>query len=392
MITDGLQFIALLFFISGVLLWLEKKYKDGRFFKYVPAMVIIYFGSMLLSTFKVWDMSAESVSNARSVLKDAILPAMIFLMLLRADLRDIAKLGPRMIISFFTSSVTIMLGFVIAFSIFKGSLADNAHQTLGALAGSWVGGTQNMVAVQEAIGLEGSGMGYTLLIDSIDYSIWIMFLLFLVPFADKFNKWTKADTTKIDNINAHLTEKFSKINKVITYQDIFFLLGISLAVTAVTNVIGGKLAEIPGLSFMGQTGLAIITTTILGVICAMTPLSKIPGSPELSNVMLYMLIGLIASNANFKELTEAPAYILTGFVVLIVHGVLMTIISKLFKMDLFTCGVASLANIGGVASAPVLAAAYSQSLVPIAVLMALLGTITGTFFGIALSHFLAFIA
>ncbi|WP_300409580.1 DUF819 family protein [Lagierella sp.] len=392
MITDGLQFIALLFFISGILLWLEKKYKDGRFFKYVPAMVIIYFGSMLLSTFKVWDMSAESVSNARSVIKDAILPAMIFLMLLRADLRDIAKLGPRMIISFFTSSVTIILGFVIAFSIFKGSLADNAHQTLGALAGSWVGGTQNMVAVQEAIGLEGSGMGYTLLIDSIDYSIWIMFLLFLVPFANKFNKWTKADTTKIDNINAHLTEKFSKISKVITYQDIFFLLGVSLAVTAITNVIGGKLAELPGLSFMGQTGLAIITTTILGVICAMTPLAKVPGSPELSNVMLYMLIGLIASNANFKELTEAPAYILTGFVVLIVHGLLMTLISKLFKMDLFTCGVASLANIGGVASAPVLAAAYSQSLVPIAVLMALLGTITGTFFGIGLSHFLAYIA
>lgn len=389
MITNGFHFVALLLFVSGIIIYLEKNFKDSLFFKYIPALVVIYFGSMVLSTLGVWDMTSKSVSGARSVLKDAILPAMIFLMLLRADLRDIAKLGPRMIISFFTSSLTIMAGFVIAFVLFKNHLAENAPLTFGALAGSWVGGTQNMVAVQQAVGLEGSGMGYTLLIDSIDYSIWIMFLLFLVPFQAKFNKWTKADTTKIDNINEHLTKKFSTISKEIKFQDIFFLLGVSFAVTAITGIIGDKMVQIPSLSFMGATGWSIIITTILGVIAAMTPLSRIPGSPELSNVLLYILIGLIASNANFLELTQAPYYIIAGFVILIVHGLLMTLISKIFKLDLFTCGISSLANIGGVASAPVLAAAYSQSLVPIAVLMALIGVITGTFFGIGVAKFLA---
>ena len=392
MITDGFQFIALLFFVSGIVIYLEKKLKNGIFFKYIPALVIIYFGAMILSTLGVWDMNVESVSKARSVLKDAILPSMIFLMLLRADLRDIAKLGPRMIISFFTATFTIMIGFVVAFLIFKGSLASNAPLTFGALAGSWVGGTQNMVAVQQAVGLEGSGMGYTLLIDSIDYSIWIMFLLFLVPFANKFNKWTKADTSKIDNINEHLTAKFSTISKEITFQDIFFLLSVSLGVTAVTGIMGNELVKVPALAFMGATGWTIIITTILGVIFAMTPLARIPGSPEVSNVLLYMLIGLIASNANFMELTQAPAYILAGFVILIIHGVLMAIIGKVFKLDLFTCGIASLSNIGGVASSPVLAAAYSQSLVPIAVLMALIGVITGTFFGIGVAKFLTLLA
>ena len=392
MITDGFQFIALLFFVSGIVIYLEKKFKNGIFFKYIPALVIIYFGAMILSTLGVWDMNVESVSKARSVLKDAILPSMIFLMLLRADLRDIAKLGPRMIISFFTATFTIMIGFVVAFLIFKGSLAPNAPLTFGALAGSWVGGTQNMVAVQQAVGLEGSGMGYTLLIDSIDYSIWIMFLLFLVPFANKFNKWTKADTSKIDNINEHLTAKFSTISKEITFQDIFFLLSVSLGVTAVTGIMGNELVKIPALAFMGATGWTIIITTILGVIFAMTPLARIPGSPEVSNVLLYMLIGLIASNANFMELTQAPAYILAGFVILAIHGILMAIIGKVFKLDLFTCGIASLSNIGGVASSPVLAAAYSQSLVPIAVLMALIGVITGTFFGIGVAKFLTLLA
>ena len=392
MITDGFQFIALLFFVSRIVIFLEKRFKNLIFFKYIPALVIIYFGAMILSTLGVWDMNVESVSKARSVLKDAILPSMIFLMLLRADLRDIAKLGPRMIISFFTATFTIMIGFVVAFLIFKGSLASNAPLTFGALAGSWVGGTQNMVAVQQAVGLEGSGMGYTLLIDSIDYSIWIMFLLFLVPFANKFNKWTKADTSKIDNINEHLTAKFSTISKEITFQDIFFLLSVSLGVTAVTGIMGNELVKVPALAFMGATGWTIIITTILGVIFAMTPLARIPGSPEVSNVLLYMLIGLIASNANFMELTQAPAYILAGFVILIIHGVLMAIIGKVFKLDLFTCGIASLSNIGGVASSPVLAAAYSQSLVPIAVLMALIGVITGTFFGIGVAKFLTLLA
>ena len=392
MITDGFQFIALLFFVSGIVIYLEKKFKNGIFFKYVPALVIIYFGAMILSTLGVWDMSVEGVSKARSVLKDAILPSMIFLMLLRADLRDIAKLGPRMIISFFTATFTIMIGFVVAFLIFKGNLASNAPLTFGALAGSWVGGTQNMVAVQQAVGLEGSGMGYTLLIDSIDYSIWIMFLLFLVPFANKFNKWTKADTSKIDNINEHLTAKFSTISKEITFQDIFFLLSVSLGVTAVTGIMGNELVKVPALAFMGATGWTIIITTILGVIFAMTPIARIPGSPEVSNVLLYMLIGLIASNANFLELTQAPAYILAGFVILAIHGILMAIIGKVFKLDLFTCGIASLSNIGGVASSPVLAAAYSQSLVPIAVLMALIGVITGTFFGIGVAKFLTMLA
>ncbi len=392
MITDGFQFIALLFFLSGVVVFAEQKFKESAFFKYIPALVVIYFGAMILSTLNVWDMSVDSVSTARGVLKSAILPAMIFLMLLRADLRDIAKLGPRMILSFFAATLSIVIGFVISFTVFKGALDPNAPMTFGALAGSWIGGTQNMVAVQQAIGLEGSGMGYTLLIDSIDYSLWIMFLLFLVPFAPKFNKWTKADTSKIDTINEHLTAKFDKIRKIITFQDIFFLLGMALAVTAITGALGSAMANSAAFSFMGGTAWTIILTTILGIIAAMTPLAKIPGSPEVSNVLLYALIGLIASNANFLELTEAPAYILSGFLILAIHGILMLIISKIFKLDLFTCGIASLANIGGVASSPVLAASYSQALVPVAVLMALIGVITGTFFGIGVSELLQMLA
>lgn len=391
MITNGFQFIAFIIFFAGTVIWLENKYKDSKFFTYVPALIIIYFGVMLMSTFKVWDMGEASVSLARGEIKTAILPAMIFLMLLRADLRDIVKLGPRLIITFFAATASIIIGFIVSFFFFKGALASNAPQTFGALAGSWIGGVQNMAAVQQALGLNDAGMGYTLLIDSIDYSMWIMFLLALVPFAARFNKWVKADTSKVDNLNERLTAKFANISKEITFPHMIFLLGVAFAVAAVCMHIGGVLdAMMPNV--LGASAWAIIVTTVVGIVCAMTPLGRIPGAPELSNLLLYVLIALIAANANFAELTQAPAYILAGFVILAIHGLSMVGLAKLFKLDLFTCGIASLANIGGVASSPVLAAAYSQALVPVAVLMALIGVITGTFGGIMVSKILEFIA
>ena len=121
----------------------------------------------------------------------------------------------------------------------------------------------------------------------------------------------------------------------------------------------------------------------------MTKFGKLPGSNQVANVMLYSLVGLIASGAKFSELTEAPLYIFSGFVILAVHIVLMIIIAKIFKLDLFSCGIASLANIGGVASAPILAASYGESLIPIGVLMAMLGYIVGTGGGLLVGSILS---
>jgi len=388
MIQNGFSFIAFLLFFAGVIIWLENKYKTGKFFKYIPAIIIIYFTVMLMSTFGVWEMT-DSVKMARGSIKDAILPAMIFLMLLRADLRDILKLGPKLIGTFFAASASIALGFIISFMIFKDFLAANSALTFGALAGSWFGGTQNMVAVQQALGLNDAGMGYTLLIDSIDYSMWIMFLLFLVPFANSFNKWTNANTSSLDELNEHLTAKFDSIEKEIRFPDMMFLIGIAFGVSALATFVANYL---PSNAFVSGSAWTIIIVTVAGVVAAMSPLGKIPGSPELSNVLLYTLIALIASSANFGELTQAPAYIMAGFVILAIHGVIMSILAKIFKLDLFTCGIASLANIGGVASSPVLAAAYSPALVPVAILMALIGVIVGTFGGIGIATILQMLA
>jgi uncharacterized membrane protein len=153
-----------------------------------------------------------------------------------------------------------------------------------------------------------------------------------------------------------------------------------------SKVLAGYL---PHTSFLSGTTWTVIIATVAGVLCAMTPMSKLPGAQQMSNLILYVIVGLIASRANFAELTQAPYYILAGFVILAVHVITLSIVAKIFKLDLFTCGVASLANIGGVASAPILAASYSEALIPIGVLMAMMGYVVGTGGGLLVGKILS---
>ena len=171
-----------------------------------------------------------------------------------------------------------------------------------------------------------------------------------------------------------------------------FLLGLGLLASALcTNggtAIYGAVSELPFFSWFDKATYIIVLITVAGLVLAMTPIGKIAGSAELSNIMLYMVIALIASRASFMELLEGGMlwWIVAGFIILAIHGILMLICAKLFKLDMFTCGVASLANIGGTASAPILAASYSSSLVSVGVLMALMGYVVGTFGGIGVGY------
>ncbi len=382
MIEDGFTYVALLITIGSAIIYTEKK-SQHKLFAYLPSIVILYFVVMLFSTFGVWQKS-ESVTAAYTFLKSNLLPAMIFLMLLSADMREIFKLGKKMLLTFFLASGSIALGFIGTFSLFHTYFESGSWKAFAALSGSWMGGTGNMVAIQGALDLPDSAMGYTLLIDSIDYAIWVMILLALVPFAKKFDLWSKADTSVIDEVGEKLALKNAQQNPL-SFSSLFLLLGTALCVSLLAQV---GASFLPTTSFLTTTTWVVIIATLTGILFAMTPLAKLPGGSELATMMLYLIVALIASRANFSELTEAPLYIVAGFVIIAIHASIMILFAKLFKLDLFSLGVASLANIGGVASAPILASAYSKALIPIGVLMAMMGYIIGTFGGLMVGKIL----
>ena len=386
MIENGFTYLATLMMIASSIVYIEKK-SQHKLFAYLPAIVIIYFVVMLASTFGLWH-KTNSITTTYKTLKSNLLPAMIFLMLLLADMREIFKLGKKMLLTFLLASVSIAIGFVGMFALFHTSFTEESWKAFAALSGSWMGGTANMVAIQGALNLPDSAMGYTLLIDSINYAIWVMILLALVPFANKFNTWSKADTSVLKEVGVRLAVK-EEHKKPMEFPSLFFLLGSSLLIAALTQYGASFLPTTP---FLTTTTWIVILATLSGILFAMTPLAKISGASALANMILYLIVALIASRANFAELTQAPLYIFAGFVVLAIHAVVMVLSAKLFRLDLFSLGVASLANIGGVASAPILASAYSKALIPIGVLMAMMGYILGTFGGLMVGKILEIIA
>lgn len=381
MITNGFTYVAVLICLAAALITLEKK-TGWKFFEFLPPVVLIYLLAMLLCTAGTWDM--KETKPAYTALKNSLTYTMVFMMLLRCDIRKVLKLGPRMLLGFFSASLTIMIGFIGAFSLMKSVIGDNAWMGLGALCGSWLGGSGNMVAVQAALNISEADMGYALVIDSIDYSIWVMFLLWLIQLAPKFNAWNKADTKTLDEVSRGLEKDAAANKNPITMQSLLLLLGSALLAAAIGTNVGVALNGI--VPFLDKATWTILFITVMGLIGAVSPLGHTAGSAELSNMLLYSVIALLASRASLLELADAPYWILTGFIVLGIHFTLMFIIAKVLKLDMFTACVASLANIGGTASAPVLAGSYSGSLVPVGILMALLGYVIGTPFGILTAH------
>ncbi|GAB1354254.1 MAG TPA: DUF819 family protein [Candidatus Rifleibacterium sp.] len=385
MIESGFAFIAALLFIAAVIVQLDKKFRT--FFEYVPGIVVLYFLVMTLSTLGFWKQTDE-INFYYNQLKNNILPAMIFLMLLHCDLKKILKLGPRMLLGFFSASFTIAVGFIVVYFLFKGHFEPHTWKTFAALCGSWMGGTGNMAAIQLALGVADSQMGYTLIMDSVNYAVWVMLLLMVVPYARHFNNWTKADTSQIDAVGASLMSEKTDQPLPTTFHDLILLLGSSFMVAAVAQYLAPML---PTSSFVSTYSWVVLIATAAGIIAALTPLGKTSGISMLASLMLYLIVALIGSRANFAELSQAPFYIFCGFLILVIHAVLLALIAKIFKLDLFTCGVASLANIGGVASAPILAAAYSEVLVPVGVLMSMVGYVIGTGGGLLVGKILSMI-
>ena len=390
MITNGLTYIAVLMFVAGGLLVLQRTTK-WKIFDIVPPLVWIYVLHMIICTFGVYE--SDAVKSTYSAFKNNLLYAMIFVMLLRCDFRKLGKLGPRMIAIFLGCSLTLAIGTIAAYPLFMNTMggAKDTWAAVAALYASWVGGSGNMAAMEAAFTIDPGAYGAALALDTVCYSVWIALLLLAVKIAPKWNKAVKADTSKLDAIAEAANAELAKDKKVATAADWIFLIGISLLISAFTQWAGKAMNNglcAIGLDMFGAATCTTVLVTILGLIAAVTPLGKMAGVEELSSVYLYAVVSMLASRASLVDLIAAPMWVVYGFVILLVHVVLMFILSKIFKWDLCMVSTASLANIGGSASAPIVATAYNPNFAGIGVLMGVLGAAVGNFCGLAMGAIL----
>jgi len=371
LIDSPLIYLLILAVLVAVVSFLQIKTKH-KLFEYIPVVVLIYAFSMLLASLGVFEQNKE-ITHIYKLTKTNLLPAMLFLMLLEVDFKHFFKLGKSLLISYFLAVISIAAAFIVVAYIFDFNKETAA--AFGALAGSWMGGTANMIAVGSALHVNEDAFAYALVVESVNYTLWVMFLLFLVPFAKIFSKFTKSE------------EKLQYLDKIgcacsMGAKRYWLLILLALGVSLFSQIIAVKFV------ILNATTSIVLFSTLLGVLGSFTKLRFINGSNEVATTMLYILIALIGSRAVIENFSGLGMYVLAGFVILLIHALIMLVGAKIFKLDLFSISVASLANIGGVASAPILAATYNKALVSIGVLMAIMGYLIGTFGGLIVGNVL----
>lgn len=371
MIQSVWPYLALMLLCAGVFPALQRRF-GWRLFSITPPIVLTYLLVTALAVAGLWEVT-PAIREAQSTIIARLLPALLFLLMVDCDLRAIFRLGPRVLAVFFCTTASLFVAFVAVGLTFRAWLPTEAWQPLGALAGSWAGGTANMIAVKEAIAMPDSLLAMSLLTDALCYSAWVAILFSAASLAPAFNRWTGARSS------AEIAVTEPKTSGPTTPDSVLVWLGFALVAAAAAAALA---VHLPTSTMISATTWTILLATAFGLVAAHTPLARYPGADRIAGAMLIAVVAVLASQSNFQGIGQAPLYVLAGFTILAIHAAFMLAAARLFRFDLYLCGISSLAHIGGVAAAPLLAAAYSRSLVPAAILLALLGYVVGTGYGL----------
>lgn len=381
MIGTTWPYVAVMLLAAGLFPSLEKKY-GWKLFSVLPPIVWTYLLVTALAVIGLWSPTAE-VLTAQRVVTTHLLPALLFLLMVTCDVRAILAVGPRVLAVFACAMSSILVAIVIVYLLFRGVLPDDGWKMLAALSATWTGGSANLVAVKQVIGLSESSLPPVLLADALCYSLWVLVLFSASAFAPTFNRFTRADTRSYPQISAPAHAKPTDPGSILLWLGIALFVGLGAASVA-------KL--LPVSTMLTPMSWTVLIATVTGLIVARTPLANIPGPAPLASALLALLVAVLGSQSNFQGMAAAPLFILCGAFALVIHIALLTLAARAFRFDFYLCGISSLAQIGGVASAPVLAATYTSVLVPIAVLLAMLGITLGTGVGLFMASVLSALA
>lgn len=382
MIQTVWPYLAVMLLAAGIYTFLERR-TGWKLFSFAPPIVLVYLTVTALAVAGLWQVTPE-IKAAQGLLIKQMVPALLFLLMINCDLRAIFALGPRVLAVFFCTSISLFVGFVATYLIFRHALpVPDGWQPLAAVSGSWMGGSANLIAVKTAIGMSDDALALALLTDAVCYSMWVAILFSLAKTAPAFNRWTRARSS------AEYVTATVRAQGPVTTDGVLLWLGMAVAVAAASAWLG---ARMPVSGMVSATTWAIMIATVAGLVIAHTPLARYPGASPISSALLMTVVAVMASQSNFEGISTAPLYLLCGVTILAIHAAIMLVAARLFHFDLYLCGISSLAHVGGVAACPVLAATYSAALVPVAVLLALLGYILGTGYGLLIAQVLSSLA
>jgi len=370
--------------------------KVQKFYKVIPMLLLCYFLPSLLTTAGIVD---PNKSQLYSVASGYLLPACLVLLTLSIDLKEIIKLGPKALIMFLAGTFGVIIGGPLAILIVSqfspdivGGTGDSAvWRGMSTIAGSWIGGSANQAAMYEIFKPSGQLYAVMITIDVIVAEIWMAFLLFGVDRANTINRFFNADDSAILRLRTKMQELSSRTLRIPSLADLMAILGIAFGAAGLSHLIADNLAPFlqQNAPFLERFSLTssffwlIVLATTFGLLLSFTPLRKLEGAgaSRIGSLFIYILVATIGMKMDIREIFESPGLFLVGLIWMSIHVLILIVVAKIIRAPYFFLAVGSKANIGGAASAPIIAAAFHPSLAPVAVLLAVLGYALGTYGG-----------
>jgi len=397
-VNDTVIFGIITFCLAFVFLTAQSQHPFWKkFYGVVPTLLLCYLLPALLVNLKI---IAIDESKLYFVSSRYLLPAALILMTLSIDLNKIARLGPKALLMFFTGTFGIIIGGPIALMIVSVILPsavdgvgfDAIWRGLATIAGSWIGGGANQATMLEVFQYTPSKYGSMVLVDILMANIWLAILLFGVGKAERVDRWLKADTSQIQALIEKVSQFSEKVNRTPQTSDWVILTGIAFLGVGTAHFFAPLIVDLMALMINEDSSLGIfeslksnflwmvVIATVFGIALSFSRFKSYEGvgASKIGGVFIYILVATIGMQMDLSKILENPGLLLIGFVWICIHAALLILVAKLTKSPFFFLAVGSQANVGGAASAPVIAAEFHPSLSSVGILLAVFGYVVGT--------------
>ena len=393
--NDAVVFGILMGILSFVLLTSNSNHPNWKkFYKYFPALLLCYF---IPSVFNSLGIISGKDSNLYFVASRYLLPASLVLLTISVDLPAIKRLGSKAVIMFFTGTVGIVLGgplsillaSMIAPDLVGGQGPEAVWRGFATVAGSWIGGGANQAAMKEIFDVGDSLFSAMIAIDVIVANIWMALLLYGTGVDDKINKWFDADVSSIDDLKLRMEQYKEQIMRIPETNDTMRVLAIGFGITGIAHLGADTIApaiknaapELARFSLTSGFFWLIVISTTFAILLSFTKLRELEGvgASRIGSIFIYILVATIGMKMDILSIFDNPSLFIIGLIWMTIHAILLIIVAKIIKAPFFFLAVGSKANVGGAASAPILASAFHPSLAPVGVLLAVMGYAIGTY-------------
>jgi len=384
LISSPIGVLAVLCIVAAFF-FLLAQVTEAKLFKYVPPLLFIYATPVFLSNLSVGGHTViPNSSIIYTGLSQFVLPVFIALMLIKVNVPAVIKVMGKGVLVMLMGTAGVVVGGVVAYAIVHRWLPEDSWKGFGALAGSWIGGTANMLATKEMLGTSEAQLGLAVVADNIIYIVWLPLLLMSRDYADQFNKWARVPADRLAAMDAAAEMHFEE-EQTPTMPHYLFLAAVVIGVAAIGHGLAPPIANwiaesAPGIAgIFSETTTRILLITTLALLLSTTPVSQLPSSTAIGTALVYVFVAGMGARAEVAGLADAPVFVLGAFIWIFIHGLFMLAGAWIFRVDVHSVAIASAANIGAAASAPIVAAHHRPNLVPASILLALLGYALGNY-------------